>query len=260
MKKYFKIWWIFTLNSFQTQLNIRWGLALFLVAKVLRFGAFAFFLIILLKSTKVLAGYNLEQTILFFLSFNLIDIISQLLFREVYRFRSAILSGTFDFYLIRPINPLFRSLFTGADLLDLLTLIPLLIAIIFFIQKMQIFNFINLGFYLLMIIIGFLIALSFHILVLSMGILTTEIDNTIMLYRDIVAMGRMPVDIYMEPIRGFITFIIPVGVMMTFPAKALMGILSLNLIIYSMIFSLTLFYFSLNMWKLSVRKYSSASS
>ena len=125
IKRYLKVWWLFTVSSFQIQLNVRWGLALFLFAKILRFATFTFFLIILLNSTKVLAGYSLDQTILFFLSFNFLDILSQLLFREVYRFRPTVLSGTFDFYLIKPINPLFRSLFTGPDLLDFVTFIPL---------------------------------------------------------------------------------------------------------------------------------------
>lgn len=260
MKKYFKVWWLFTLDSFQIQLNIRWGLVLFLLAKILRFITFIFFLVVLLNSTKVLAGYSLDQTILFFLSFNLLDIVSQLLFREVYRFRGAILSGTFDFYLIKPLNSLFRSLFTGADLLDFLTLIPLLFAIIYFINKLQLFNLLNLSIYILMLTVGFLIALSFHILVLCLGILTTEIDNAIFLYRDIVGMGRLPIDIYMEPIRGLLTFIIPVGIMMTFPAKSLMGMLSPKFIIYSVIFSLFLFYISIKAWKSALKSYSSASS
>lgn len=249
---------MFTINSFKIQLNVRWGLALFLFAKILRFASFSLFLIILLNSTKILAGYSLDQTILFFLTFNLLDITSQLFLREVYRFRPAILSGSFDFYLIKPLNPLFRSLFTGADLLDLITLIPLIFAIIFFINRMNLLNIFNVSMYLLMLIVGLIIGLSFHIFVLCLGILTTEVDNAIMLYRDIVAMGRMPVDIYIEPIRGFITFIIPIGIMMTFPAKALMGILNPQFLTYGIVFAISLFYGSVKSWQYALKTYSSA--
>ncbi len=252
------MWWLFTINSFRIQLNFRWGLFLFLFAKILRFTTFSFFLIILLNNTKVLAGYSLNQTILFFLTFNLLDICSQLFLREVYRFRPAVLSGVFDFYLIKPLSPLFRSLFTGADLLDLITLFPLIYAIIFFIIKMNLLNLSNILMYLLMLITGLIIGCSFHIFVLCLGILTTEVDNAIMLYRDIMNMGRMPVDIYTEPIRGLITFIIPVGIMMTFPAKALMGILSLQFLIYAIFFSLLLFYLSIKSWQYALKNYSSA--
>lgn len=260
IKRYLKIWWLYTTASLQTQLNVRWGLILFLIAKLLRFATFAFFLVILLTSTKVLAGYNLDQTILFFLSFNLLDILSQLLFREVYRFRGVVLSGAFDFYLVKPINPLFRSLLTGPDLLDFITLIPLLIAIIFFINKLNLLNFLSLSGYILMMMVGFFIALSFHVFILALGILTTEIDSAIMLYRDIIGMGRVPIDIYMEPIRGIITFIIPVGIMMAFPAKSLLGILPPALYLYATLFCIVILFLSQQVWHYALKRYSSASS
>lgn len=261
MKKYLKVWWLYTINTFAVQLNVaRWGVALFLFAKILRFATFTFFLVVLVKSTRILAGYNLDQVILFFLSFNLLDMVSQLLLREVYRFRVAIISGGFDFYLIKPLNPLFRSLFTGTDFLDLITLIPLIFAVLYFISKLQLFGALNLASYLLMLLIGFLIALAFHILVLSLGVLTTEVDNAIFLYRDLIGMGRVPVDIYTEPIRGLITFVIPVGIMMSFPAKAVMGFLPWPFVIYAGLFAGFLLYFSLKTWQFAIKKYSSASS
>lgn len=260
MKRYLRLWWFYTIASFQIQFNIRWALLLFITAKILRFATFTFFLVVLVSSTKVLAGYNLNQTILFFLSFNLIDIIAQLLLREVYRFRGAIVTGNFDYYLVKPQSPLFRSLFAGADILDFMTLIPLVLAVIYFINKLQLLNILNMSIYLLLILVGFLIALSFHILVLSLGVLTTEVNNAILVYRDLVGMGRVPVDIYIEPIRGFITFIIPVGIMMTFPAKALMGSLSFPLIIYAIFMSIVLLYISLFTWRFALKRYSSASS
>ena len=111
-----------------------------------------------------------------------------------------------------------------------------------------------------MILVGFSIALSFHILVLALAVMTTEIDNAIMLYRDVMAMGRMPIDIYRPPLKELLTFIVPVGIAMTFPAKVLLGLLSPSLIIYSGLFALTLFYLAVKSWHYALKKYSSASS
>lgn len=260
IKRYSKIWWLYAAYTIQSQFIVRWAVGIFLLAKILRFSIFAIFIIVLLKKTNIIAGYTLDQTLLFFLSFNLIDILTQLVFREVYRFRGQIVSGNFDFYLIKPINPLFRSLFGGPDIIDFFTLIPLIFAIIYLILKIGSINFFSILLYILLICIGFFISLSFHILVLSLAILTTEIDHAIMLYRDIMGMGRMPIDIYREPIRGFLTFIIPVGIMMSFPTKALLGILSTDFIIYSLMFVVSLLFLSLRVWNYSLKKYSSASS
>lgn len=235
-------------------------MAIFLFGKILRFGIFIFFIIVLLTKTEVFAGYTLNQTLFFYLSFNLIDVLAQLLFREVYRFRPAVVNGTFDFYLIKPYNALFRALTSGPDLLDFITLIPLLGAIIYFIGILQIGSVLNILIYILLILAGFIIATSFHILVLSLAILTTEIDHAVLLYRDITNMGRFPIDIYREPLRSLLTFAVPVGLMMTYPAKALFGLLSPLLIIYTLIFSIAFFYFSIKIWTFSLKNYSSASS
>lgn len=260
MIKYLKVWWLFAISSVQMQLIMRWALAFLLFGKLLRFSIFIFFIIILVSKTKVLAGYSLNQTIFFFLSFNLVDMSAQLILREVYRFRGAVISGNFDFTLIKPYNPLFRSLTSGPDLLDFITFIPLICAIAYFMNQLQIAGFVSIALYIILIICGFIIALSFHILVLSLAILTTEIDHALWIYRDITSMGRFPVDIYREPIRGLLTFIVPVGIMMSFPVKAVLGVLSPILIIYALVFSLTFFYLSLKVWNFALKKYSSASS
>ena len=102
--------------------------------------------------------------------------------------------------------------------------------------------------------------LSFHILVLAIGVITTEVDNTLWLFRDITQMGRFPIDIYQNPLRSFITFVIPVGVMVTFPAKAAMGLLSFNSVLISVGIGVAFLYLSIMFWRFSLKKYSSASS
>lgn len=260
MKKYLKVWWIFAFNSFQTQLLTRWAVLLFLISKLLRFFIFIVFILLLLSKTNTLASYTLNQTLLFFLTFSLIDTLVQTVFREVYRFRPAIVNGTFDFYLIKPFNPLFRALATGPDIIDLILLIPLIGAVGFFMSRLNIVDPTSIGVYILLIFIAFIISLSFHILVLSLAVLTTEIDQAILVYRDITGMGRFPMDIYKEPLRGILTYILPVGVMMSFPVQALLGLLSPVLILYSIIFAFIFFFISLQVWNISLKHYSSASS
>lgn len=104
------------------------------------------------------------------------------------------------------------------------------------------------------------LATAFHIIVLAIGILTTAVDHTIMIYRDITSMGRVPTDIYKEPLKSIVTFILPVGILMTFPAKAMMGLLSFWGIIISISISVVVFYLSLTLWRYALTKYSSASS
>jgi ABC-2 type transport system permease protein len=256
-RRYVKVWYIFAISSFQVQLMVRWGLVLFMSAKLLRYGIFIFFIWLLLSQTSSIAGYNLDQTIFFFLTFSLIDTLTQTLLREVYRFRPAIITGTFDFYLTKPYNPLFRALFSAPDIMDLVLLIPLFFVIIYFFQRLNITEPLSIMLYIFFIILGFLIALALHIFVLSLAVLTTEIDHAILVYRDITGMGRFPIDIYKEPIRGLLTFVLPVGIMMSFPVKALIGGLSIELISYALLFTALIFYLSLKAWGFAIKRYSS---
>ena len=115
-------------------------------------------------------------------------------------------------------------------------------------------------FYLLLILNGLLIATAFHIAVLSLGIITFEIDHMIMIYRDIVNMGRFPIDIYKEPIRSVITYLIPVGIMITLPAKALLGLVSPIGILESFGLGVVMIFLAIRFWNFAIKKYSSASS
>src|SRR3990172_1736822 len=259
MSKYFKIWWLMSKNAFISMLANRLGASVFMFGKLLRFGFFLVFIVFLLKGTNTLAGYNLNQTLFFFLTFNLIDVVTQFLYREVYRFRPLVVSGSFDLVLTKPVNALFRSLMGGADILDFMTIPPLILAIYFLGRSLNPTT-VQVLLYLFLLINGLLIATAFHISVLSLGIITLEIDHTIMIYRDITNLGRFPVDIYRQPLRGVLTYLIPVGIMMTLPAKALMGLVSPLGVGISLGLAATGIFLSLRFWNLALRQYTSASS
>lgn len=257
---YFKVWKLYTIDSFSIILSSRFSAIIFTIAKFFRFIFFLLFLVFILGSTNSLGGYSKYQVIFFYLTFNLIDSTTQLLFREVYRFRSLIVDGSFDYILLKPMNSLFRSLAGGADLLDLFMLIPILILLVFSATKTGMFNPLNIILYLLFIFNSLILTTAFHILVLAIGILTTSVDHSILIYRDVVSTSRIPIDVYKEPIRGFLTFILPVAIIMTVPAKAFLGILPIELVIFSFILAAVIFAGSLRLWKYSLTKYSSASS
>ena len=213
----------------------------------------------LLKGTKTLAGYNLNQSVMFFITFNLIDVIAQFFFREVYRFRPLVVSGDFDHVLLKPVNALFRVLMGGADVIDLITLPPLFFATIY-VGGLLSPSLAEVCIYLLLLVSGFLITTAFHIIVISFGIITLEVDHTIMIYRDLSSMGRFPIDIYKEPLKSILTYFIPVALMMSFPAKGLMGLVGPLGIIISVGISVAALIISLRFWEYALKQYTSASS
>lgn len=260
IKKYIRLWWFFTLVTTKVAFQSRFGAIVFLLGKMLRISFFLLFLVVLVSKNERLAGYSLWQVIFFFATFNLIDTLPQFLWREVYRFRSYVVRGFFDYIITKPVSPLFRSLFGGSDILDLFILIISIGFVVYSAGKLDALTVGGVISFIILAVNAFIIALSFHIFVLAIGILTSKVDNAILLYRDLTQMGRLPVDIYREPLRGFITFVIPIGIMMTFPAKAMMGLLSVNMLVIAFITGIVLFILSLFFWRHALRQYASVSS
>lgn len=261
MRRYFKLWLRMAAMSLQAQLAYRFGSVGFLVGKLMRLAFFFAFVIAIFSHTNSLAGYSLIEMALFFLTFNIVDIAAQVFFKGVYSARRTISDGDFDFYLIQPCSPLFRMAGSTVDFLDVATLLPVLamIAVVFGRMPGEISAW-RLAAYLALTLNGLAIALAIHILVGALAVRTQELESTIWVYRDLMFMGKFPIDIYAGPARWVLTWIIPIGVMVSFPAKALLGVLSLQGMAYAFLLAGVLLALSAWFWRDSVRQYTSSSS
>lgn len=221
---------------------------------------FAFFLYSLFSGIAVLGGYTRPQILIFYLIFNLIDTTSQLLFREVYRFRALVVSGGLDLVLAKPMNPLIRCLLGGPDFIDTGMLILIVVACIYVTVTSIHPSFPSVLIFMVMLVNSLLISTAFHICVLSLGVITFSVDHLVMIYRDLAALARIPIDLITNPLRTILTFVIPIGIMFTFPAKVLFGLLTWQTTLASLIFGIISLYLSLRLWKYSLRQYQSAGS
>lgn len=259
LKYYGKIWWLMSRNSVISILSERLTLGIFFVSKIVRFSLFGIFLFFVLGGTNGIAGYSRQQALFFFATFNVVEVISQFLFREVYRFRSLIVSGDFDLVLVRPMNPLFRALLGGMDFIDFATIPPLVIIAALAGSGLAPSGF-EVVYYGVLVLNGIVISAAIYTVVLALGILTTEVDQSVMIFRDLANLGRLPIDIYREPLQSVITFVVPIGVMYTLPPKALFGFVSPALVALYCLLGLAAFVLSYKFWQYAIRKYASASS
>lgn len=260
MRKHLRVLWVYTQNSIKISLQQKTGAVMFLLGKLLRFGISTVFIFYLLKGTKLLAGYTMEQTLIFYLTFNIIDSISQQFFREVYRFRPLIVSGDFDTILVKPVHPFVRVLVGGIDILDFIPTVLYVLMLAYLLSTIDLLFTPMIIIFIVMIVNSFIITAAFHILVLSVGIVSTEVDHTIMIYRDITRMGTFPIDIYSEPLRSILTFVVPVGLMMSFPVKALFSLISPTMIVLGLCLSSVFFALSIWAWNGALARYQSVSS
>lgn len=258
---YWIVWKALAFTEFQNAFVHRGTNAFFLIGKLLRLGMALTFLFVIKNTISTFAGYTSDQAVVFYLTYQFVDIIGQTFFRGVYLFSDKVRSGEFDFTLLKPMSSLFLSLVGKPDINDAVFLIPTVGISIYLFSTLDItVTAASVGIYLLLLLNSFLMVTALHIIVLVVGVLTTEVDGVIWMYRDLVALGRFPVTIYMEPLRTILFFIIPAGTMMTIPAQVLLGANPSYPIALSFVVGIVLFIVSLRLWHWSLRQYSSASS
>ena len=258
---YFAVWKIFGFNAMQTTFVNRGSNLLFMIGKVIRLTMSLVFLYLIRENITNFAGYTVDQMIVFFLTYQFIDLLSQVFYRGVYMFGNLIRKGNFDFLLSKPINPLFRALTGRPDINDAIFIVPTTLISLYILTNLEITITLQSALlYAVLLVNSFLIATALHILVLVVGVLTTEVDGIIWIYRDLNHLSRFPVGIYMEPFRFALFFIIPIGMMVTIPTEILLGLRPTYSIFLATGVGIGSFLVSLKLWNWALKKYSSASS
>lgn len=259
IKRYLSIWFLLSKKGLFVHLTRKFGFLVFLTGKVLRFIFFILFLFFIFKKTDGIGSYSYNQAILFFVVFNLISSLSQMFFRGVYTFRQSVVSGNFDLILSKPFNPLFRVVLGSFDFIDFVTIPPLILALFYAIRPINP-DFYQIVLFLLLLVNSLFISFSLHTVIVSLSIITLEIDHMVMIYRDLETMARFPLEVYGRKVAFFLTYFIPLGIMVAFPAKVLMSLLSPQFIVLSFVFGLLFFFVSIRFWNFALKKYTSASS
>jgi ABC-2 type transport system permease protein len=259
--KYWRVWKQLMKNATNSYLSNRIDSLFYFFGKVVRFVFFFILIVSLFRFTSSIAGYSKQEVIIFFLTFNLVDVIAQAIFRGIYTFSDEIKRGNFDFVLSKPINPLFYSMNKLADILDFVFLIPIVVLLLHFLMIIGVaITPVGALLYCGLFFVSLIIVSSIHILTAAASILMVENENLIWVYRESMTIGRFPPELFSLPIQFVFTFCLPVIIMIGFPVKALLGLLSWKMVLVALIYSIVLLSLSIFLWQKGLEKYSSASS
>lgn len=261
IKKYIKIYLQLVNCAFSSYLSNRIDSLGFFLGKIARFILFLTLLVSIFRFTDNLAGYGMYEAILFFLSFNLIDVGAQFLFRGVYFLKKDIIYGQFDYVLSKSVNKLFYTMSRLVDILDLIFLLFIAAGIIYVFEKLgNKVSFHGVIIFILLSINSLVLIFSIHATIAALSIRYFESENLIWLYRESMTFGRMPPEIYSGTIQFIFTFLMPIFIMVAFPIKSMLGMLDMRMLIFAAFLSIMGVFFAIWLWKNSLDYYSSASS
>jgi ABC-2 type transport system permease protein len=169
--------------------------------------------------------------------------------------------GTLDFVLMKPVDAQF--LVSTARILPWRATSTLNALVIFgyaFHKLGRVPSALEIGASLAMLAVAVTVLYAFWILTVSAAFYVVRVDNLTYLFDAVFDFGRWPIDVF----RGFLSvifrFVIPLAVMTTYPAEALLGRLGLTTFAASLAAAAVFFALSRAVWLRSLRAYGSASS
>src|SRR3990167_5793135 len=131
---------MFAKTSLMEQMAYRTSFILAVIGKIFWLGVFIIFLKAIYLQVPEISGWNFYESIFLFAIFQFITNAADILF---YRSISDNLSwyiqrGNFDLILVKPINKLFYSTFETIDLMDGVSMLPILILIGYLIPRLSV--------------------------------------------------------------------------------------------------------------------------
>ena len=170
-------------------------------------------------------------------------------------------SGAFDYTLLRPADAQFlvsTARFAPWRMLDVLGGIGLLVYALIEVGHTP--SPAQLGAGLLLLVSGLIVMYSLWILIVATAFWVVRMDNLIYLLGSVFDAARWPAQVFRGAYRVIFTFVIPLAVMTTYPAMALLGKLTLRTGLACVGAAVVAALLARLVWRLALRSYTSASS
>jgi ABC-2 type transport system permease protein len=113
---------------------------------------------------------------------------------------------------------------------------------------------------LVLLVAAIAVLYSLWILTIAAAFYVVRIDNLTFLFSAVFDAARWPQSVFRGVIRFVFTFVVPLALMTTYPARALLGTLDLRTFVFSILGAIAFVLLSRAVWARSISRYTSASS
>ncbi|HUH02631.1 MAG TPA: ABC-2 family transporter protein [Kofleriaceae bacterium] len=170
-------------------------------------------------------------------------------------------TGSFDYVLLKPADTQFlvsTAQFAPWKLVDVVGGIGLVVYAFWRMDRTPALA--DVGLALLLLLCAALVLYSLWILLVSAAFWVVRLDNLTYLFSAVFDAARWPVQVFKGAWRVLFTVIIPLALMTTYPAMAMLGTLDARTAALSVAGALVFAALARTLWTLAIRNYTSASS
>ncbi len=262
MKRYLRLYLYFLRFSFSKALEFRIDFGFRIIMDVIYYAVNILFFKVIYLHTPFIAGWREDEIMVFVASYLLIDAIIMTVFSaNMWWLPFYINRGDLDFYLIRPVKPLF---FLSLRDFSASSFVNLIIAIGFFAYSLITFRGVitplDLFFYVLLILNGVLLCYVLQMLMIIPVFWTHSRRGFIDLFYSMSLALERPHQIYQGWMKVLFTSVLPFALIASFPATLFFRGWNVTDLIHLMVITILAWVIMLFFWNVGLKSYSSASS
>lgn len=217
---------------------------------------------LIFSNVRQVAGWDLNRMFVLIGTFLIVEgLTSAFVQRNMQRLADMVNKGELDFILIRPISSQFLVSVRYVDFADLPTSVVGVCYVLIGVNRLGLVpGPLDLITYLVLVGCALLSVYALWFISVTLVLWTGRINNISSLMGPVIDMARVPSDVYRGLAGPLLSYVLPVAVIATLPAKGLLGALDPLMIPYQIGLTAIFLWLSHAFWHYSLRHYTSASS
>ncbi len=261
IKKYFFLYCAFARASFIADLEYRANFLLRVITDIFWYLAQILTFEVLYRQTNIIGHWTLEQTRVFLGVLFVVDAFYMILLQDnLERFSDKVRKGDLDLLLVKPVTSQFMISFQRLGTANIGNLIIAVSWLTWSLSQLSDFSGLRLLWLIVMIPNGFLVFYAFRFAFAATSVIFTRAENLQFVWYNIYKLGTRPDSIYFPWMKYLILTIIPVGLIASVPARAILDPPDFGMIAWALFFGPFLVFLTVKYWKFCLKFYTSASS
>jgi ABC-2 type transport system permease protein len=261
LKKYFKIYGAFFKASAIAEIEFRLNFVMRILNDVIWYIAQIFTFEVLYMHTNLIGSWNIQQTRVFLGVLFIVDAFYMIFLQEnLDRFSEKVRKGELDLILTKPVNSQFMVSFQRVSVSCLGNL---MIAIGWFVVSLinlEGISWVRALWILVLIPSGFAILYSVRFMMSALAVILVRAENVQFVWYQLYRLGMRPDSIYLKWLQIILLTVIPVGLIASVPARAILDPPEFWVFSWSLIAAPIAVWLSHRFWQYALSKYQSASS
>lgn len=260
MRRYLRVYRSFAASSLQRELEFKANFFAKIGQNVVWLGFFVLTLLVIYSRTNSVAGWSRGESIVLSSTVFMMGAISTGLFFSLTEIPQQVRMGTLDFVLVRPVDPQFWvSLRRLAPEQAGVAIVGFGMIFVGLHLDGTVPSFAQWAGWLTLVLSAIVLFYSLNLSLMTTGVWFVRVDNLFILSETVQQVARFPLDIYGAGLARFLTFVVPLGILGTIPARQLVHGFDATTVLTGLAWATVALVLSRLFWRFALRSYGSAS-